>query len=200
MRRAFTVIEVIVTFAIVSILIFFAIYSFRYSVANVKKASYYLPKTTIAYATLDHLLSGIYYYVIEPGKKDFVDFFNGTSSDMTFVTVSPFFSNTPAIGKLSYANNQINYTESRLYSKKNDYANPEISKNANSIILFHSVSSCHISYILQNGTNTETVHNKIPVGIILKFTQNRQKFHFIFSIQSNFKVNKVFLKNEKYTF
>lgn len=200
MRRAFTVIEVIVTFAIVTILIFFAIYSFRYSVANVKKATYYMPKTTIAYTTLDNIISGIYYYVIELHKKEFVDFFNGAPQSMTFITVSSFFQDMPSVGRLVCSDKKITYTESPLYEKHNNYADPLISEVSNTMTLFEAVSSCHIAYILSSGSTVESVKNQIPEGVVIKFKQNDNDYEFVFSIQSNFKHNKVFLKNEKYPF
>jgi len=192
MRQAFTIIEVIVTFVIMSMLIFFAIYSFRYSISNIRHAVYYLPKKTITYSLLDKTFSGIYYHVVEKNPKEFVDFFYGDSTKMIFITSSPFFSKQLSFSSLSYKDKKIIYTEDKLYTKYMNFTEPKMTSQAKEIVLFENISLCTFTYIMDNGDINKSVSEVIPIGIDIN------KYHLIFSIGSDYKNNKVYMYNEKY--
>jgi len=198
MKKGFTVIEVIVTFVILSILIFFAIYSFRYSVSNVRRAIYYLPKKSIAYSILDRAISGIYFYEIEKKRRIFVEYFQGTQDRLKFITVSPPYVDHISLMQIKYQNNKLILKYEILYQKKSNYNNPKFGNNTKEITLFNQISKLSFSYILRDGSTKTNMSDQIPQGIILKFTRQGKRYHYIFIPMSNFNDNKANIYNENY--
>jgi len=201
MRRAFTVIEIIVTFVIVTILISFAIYSFKYSISNLKKAVYYMPNSILAYTTMDRIISGIYYYVVEQKKKYFVDFFDGHPQKVMFVTAAPFWSKQLSVGKFICKDDKLIYEEYLLYGKQSDYQHPEnFPEDVNQVILYRRLSDCNFEYITNHGQTVKALKNEIPGAIRLKWGHNNRQFQYLFSIDSNYFYHKVYQERAKYGF
>jgi len=198
MKKGFTVIEVIVTFVILSILIFFAIYSFRYSIDNVVRASYYLPKTTITFSTLDRVLGGIYYYGIEKKPKEFVEYFDADQTYINFITTAPLYNDRITLAKIEYKDKKLIYSQEPLYHKQTNIEAPKLTKDAKKIIFFDQVSYLEINYILKNGDVVSKVFDEIPKGIVFNLIVKGKKYHFIFAPLSNFLQNKINVYHEKY--
>ena len=198
MRKAFTIIEVIITFIILSILIFFAIYSFRFSIKNIKNAAYYLPQNAIAFSALDRILGGIFYFVIEKKPKEFVFYFKGDDKQIEFITTSPLFTEELTLVKLQFNGSKLLYTGEKLYHKKSDIQKPKLTKKATTSTLIDQVQTLNISYISSQGETLSHMQDQIPKGIVIKFTSKGKNYHLIFAPSSDFLYNKVRVYHEKY--
>lgn len=202
MRKGFTVIEVIVTFVILSILIFFAIYSFRYSIANIQRATYYLPQKAAAFDMLDRTIGGIYYYAVEKNeekeKENFENYFRANATQMVFITVAPPYTEEISIAKLALEKKRLILSYAPLYQNEVDFLKPKLPQTTTKVILFEQVEAFDLSYILPNKEHISQTSGTIPTGVIMHITIRGEKYHMIFSISSNYNGSKAREYHEKY--
>ena len=171
MRKGFTLVEVLVSVLLMTLLMSSAMFSFKFLLNQLDKIDISIPQKAISYEYLNHSISGMYFYPIQDRKKYF---FKNTYDSITFITTTPIFYSHISIAKLVLINKDLIYSESPLYTKKQDYKNPKILNNSFSIVIKKDIKKFNISIEYYKETN-------IPRLIRLIFDNKT----WIFKIQSN---------------
>ena len=136
MKKAFTLIELLVTIFLLSLLISSAMMSFKFFLKRSDIIQEKIPKEAMVFSWLNRSLSGMYPYV----KKNFKYFFYCTNNELKYITTTPLIFNNMAIVKIVYENNNLNYYESPLFYKKQNYISPRILDiNYSKITLFKNI-------------------------------------------------------------
>ena len=98
MKKAFTLVELLVTIILFSLLLVVALYSFRFASLDIKNVNNTNPKEAIYYNKLRDAISSIYPYVDVDSKEEnkykaVHYFFKGEKTECFFITSSGFFFN-----------------------------------------------------------------------------------------------------------
>jgi len=189
MKKAFTLVEVLITIVLLTLLLSTAMFAFKFFIKRLDTMSLSLPKDAMAYEYLNHSIEGLYFYPINI-KKNFKTvnqyFFQTTDNSLTYITTTPIYYKTISVAKIQYDNHKLYYYESELYHKNQDYKNPKILKNSYSQILKKEIENFKINYILYQTKeiveqNIPKKDVNIPKKIELLFDDNR----WIFSVYAN---------------
>jgi prepilin-type N-terminal cleavage/methylation domain-containing protein len=189
MKKAFTLLEVLITIMLMTLLMSSAMFSFKFFLDRLDKTELSLPHDAMSYEYINRVISGLYFYPVEVIKNFKLEdeyFFKTTSTSFSFITSTPIFYDRISVAKVEYKDNKLIYYESKLYSKEQDFKNPKILAKDFSYLLKKDIKNFKIKYSFYKKTN-------IPKNIELTF-DNSEKW--IFMIISNNIKYKSILKNE----
>jgi len=141
MKKSFTLIELLVTMFLISLLIASAMMSFKLFLKRSDIIKEEIPKNAMVFNWIERSISGMYPYVL----KNFKYFFSCSKNKMEYITTTPLIFNNMSVAKIIYENGNINYYESPLFYKTQDYLNPRIlDDNYSKISLFKNVKNFNI--------------------------------------------------------
>jgi prepilin-type N-terminal cleavage/methylation domain-containing protein len=178
MKKAFTLVEVLITIILMTLLMSSAMFSFKFFLGNLDRIDLSLPKNAMSYEYLNHSISGLYFYPVKTIKNfQKLDkyFFDYTNTSFSYITTTPIFYDTISVAKVEYKDNHLYYYESKLYSKNQDFKKPKILENDFEYLLKKDINNFEIKYSFYEKT-------EVPKTIELIY-DNSEKW--IFRVVSN---------------
>jgi len=180
LRKAFTLVEMLVAVVLMTLLIGIAIFSFRMQLLTIAKVKTDSIEPVLKYNQIKSTLESIKYYVVQqydmqhqPMKKLYY-FFQGDKKNMLFITNNPIYSDHVALVKLSCVQNALFYKEEPLYGKMN-YLQPSFTTNGyKTIKIYNNLQKCGFYYINNKQKLVRKLTGKIPAEIYLKLQRNKQ--------------------------
>jgi len=180
LRKAFTLVEMLVAIVLITLLIGVAIFSFRMQLMSISKTKTESIQTVLKYNQIKSALESIKYYVIQEydmlhqpiNKLDY--FFQGDEKSMLFITNNPIYSDHVSLVKLSCVKNKLLYKEEPLYGKMN-YLQPNFTKNGyKTLKIYDDLQKCGFYYVNEKQKLVRKLTAKIPAEIYLKLQKNKQ--------------------------
>jgi len=189
MKKAFTLVEMLVAIILLSLLIGVAVFSFKMQLMSIHKTKETGIVNIIEYVQLRSLLESIKFYVVD--KYDVINrpmknphlFFHGSTNKIVFITTNPIYSNSDALVELKCDNGKLLYKEEALFFKMN-YLQPSFSEAANTKVFYQNLKECSFKFILDK-RETTNMFNKIPKDIELKIEKEDKNIYLYVQIKSD---------------
>ena len=194
MKKAFTLVELLVAVLLLTLLIGTALFSYRQVLLNIKKAQISTFTEILKIHQIRTSIESIQPYVVDeynhfnqPMKKLHI-FFDGNEQGLTYISLNPTFSNTPSLSELKCIDNKLIYKEEPLYSGYLNLNQPKFSKKHKEKIYWQEISDCKFSYIVQE-KRVNIAKNELPSFVELFFSDNDAKLHtLVISIKSDYNI------------
>ena len=190
MRKAFTLVEMLVALVLISLLIGVAVFAFRLQLITIHKAKTEGLNTVIKYTQVRSLIESMKYYVVQEYNmlnlptKQLHYFFQGDSKHIKFITTNPLYSTSDSLVELSCKGDKLVYKEEPLYGKI-DFLQPDFLDSSDSSIMYKNLSECTFFYQDQDNLQKNDLQNKMPKAVGLKMTQNHKQQSMYISVKSN---------------
>jgi len=196
MKKAFTLIEMLIAIILLSLLIGLSIFSLRLQFMTIKKIQLNNMSKIIKFNQLKTTIESMKYYAVQefdilnrPIKYKWYFFFQGDEEKMIFVTQNPIFIEEDALVKLECLENKLIYTEEALYGKI-DFLKPSFLKNSRKYILYDNLKTCNINYFNTKGDIKKKLFNEIP--LIVHINLNQDDFFIRIRNDYNLTIKKIF--------
>jgi len=185
MRKAFTLVELLVAVVLLTLLIGTAMFSYRQVLLNITKAQkstfnevlkVHQIRTSIA--SMQHYVVDDYNQFNQPMKK-LHSFFFGNEHYFKYVSLNPTLSSIPSLSSLECKNNSLVYTEEPLY-KRIDVNRPDFLEDTPSVVYWKDIESCRFEYVVSNKVFNELT-NTLPTAIKIDFIDSNEKEHTLFT-------------------
>jgi len=202
-KKAFTLIEILVAIVLIALLIGVAVFSFRLQLITIYKVKTEGLKEVIKYTQLKDTLASIKYYVVDDydmlnqPMKNLHYFFNGTEKTMIFISENPIFSESDALVKLLCNQDKLIYQEEPLFYRMN-FLQPQLFSDSKKYVIYNNLTKCSFSYIDLHNEEYKTIDNFIPKAILLDLYQNKNDISLYCSIQSDDNRTKARIENAMY--
>lgn len=191
MKKAFTLVEMLVAIVLITLLIGVAIFSFRMQLLTIHKTKTEAINDVLKYNQIKSALESIKYYVVQeydmlhrPIQK-LDDFFRGSEKEALFITNNPIYSEKVSLVQLSCKNNKLIYKEEPLYGYMN-YLQPSFTpKKFHQLDIYKELEQCEFYYLNMQGALVRHIANKIPKEIYLKLKKNRKDISIYSKIQED---------------
>ena len=190
MKKAFTLVEMLVAVVLITLLIGVALFAFRLQIITIAKTKKSAIDTVITYEQVHSSLASIKYYVVdrydllEQPMRQLHFFFKGTSSQINYITTNPILSEETALARLVCRNGELLYYEEPLYQRI-DYLRPAIPKENRPRSLYRHLERCRFSYTTRKGQIVSTLKDDLPVSITTHLHRDHQDISIVAHIQSD---------------
>ena len=190
MKRAFTLVEMLVAVVLLTLLIGVAIFAFRYQAISIAKMKKLGIEKVLHYNQLTSPIESIKYYIVDSydtlgnPMQNLHPYFYGTSKEIDFITTNPIYSKQTSLAKLECKNNQILYSEEKLFNHMN-FLKPSLGKDSRSIILYKDIKLCSFKY-LYRGNSIRELKDNIPTKITIEFQYRKKPISYIVNVMSDY--------------
>lgn len=193
MKKAFTLVELLVAVLLLTLLMGTALFSYRQVLLNITKAQ----KTTFNEILKIHQIrtsiESMQPYVIDeynhfnqPMKKLHI-LFNANEQGLKYVSLNPSFSTIPSLSELRCVEDKLIFKEEPLYQHLN-LNQPVFSQEHKEMIYWEEIYDCKFSYVVRE-KRVEVVNNELPSFVELTFLDNDAKLHTIaISVKSDYNI------------
>lgn len=180
MRKAFTLLEMLIAMILITLLIGVAIFSFRMQLLTIGKTKTTAINDVLKYNQIKSALESIKYYAVreydmlhQPIKKVYY-FFRGDKKHAIFITNNPIFTDKVSLVELSCRNHSLIYKGEPLYGNMN-YLQPSFTpKNYHKLKIYSNLDKCEFYYINNQEVLVRQMANKIPKEIYLRMIKNKK--------------------------
>ncbi len=194
MKKAFTLVELLVAVLLLTLLMGTALFSYRQVLINITKTQQKTFNDILKVHQIRTSIESMQPYVVDeynnfnqPMKKLHI-FFNGDRDGLTYISLNPTFSTIPSLSKLKCIDNKLIYKEEPLYTGSLNLNQPEFSKNYTKKIYWKEINDCRFSYILQEN-RVEMIKNQLPSLVEFSFVDKDEKLHTMdISIKSDYNI------------
>ncbi len=191
MKKAFTLVEMLVAIVLITLLIGVAIFSFRMQLLTIHKTKTEAINGVLKYNQIKSVLESIKYYVVQeydmlhhPIRK-LNYFFQGSEKQARFITNNPIYSDTVSLVQFTCKNNKLIYKEEPLYGYMN-YLQPSFSpKKFHQLNIYNNLEKCEFYYVNDKGALVRQLSNKIPKEIYLKINKNKKDISVYSKVQED---------------
>jgi prepilin-type N-terminal cleavage/methylation domain-containing protein len=153
MKKAFTLIEVLVAVFLLSLLLASLMFAFKLFIKKLNDLVYTLPTRSINYELIYKNISAFYPYFLQSrDKKQLKLFFKNEKNYIEYISNYPLYYNRMVISRLECSNHKLLYSESLLFDKKQNYNNPVVFQNNFKKVLFKYKHICKID-VQKNDNN-----------------------------------------------
>jgi len=192
-KKAFTLVELLVAVLLLTLLMGTALFSYRQVLLNITKAQ----KTTFNEILKIHQIrtsiESMQPYVIDeynhfnqPMKKLHI-LFNANEQGLKYVSLNPSFSTIPSLSELRCVEDKLIFKEEPLYQHLN-LNQPVFSQEHKEMIYWEEIYDCKFSYVIRE-KRVEVVNNELPSFVELTFLDNDAKLHTIaISVKSDYNI------------
>jgi len=191
-KKAFTLVEMLVSIVLITLLIGVAIFSFRMQLLTIYKTKTEAINDVLKYNQIQSAFESIKYYVIQeydmlnqPIKKlDY--FFEADQNHALFITNNPIYTEKVSLVEFSCVDNSLFYKEEPLYNSNMDYLQPAFSKkNYHKLKIYDALDKCEFYYIDQQGKLIRNIAKKIPKEVYLKIDKGKKDISIYVKIQED---------------
>ena len=191
MKKAFTLLEMLVAIVLITLLIGVAIFSFRMQLMTIHKTRTEGIIDVLKYNQIKSALESIKYYVVReydmlhrPIKK-LDDFFYGDEKEALFITTNPIYSKKVSLVQLTCKKNKLIYKEEPLYGYMN-YLQPSFTpKKFRQLDIYNNLEKCEFYYINEQGALVRQISKKIPKEIYIKLQKNKKDISIYSKVQED---------------
>jgi len=177
MKKAFTLVEMLVAVVLLSLLIGVALFSMRLQLITISKVKLHGINQVLKYNQLKTPVESMKYYAVQeydmlnrPIKYKWHYFFKGDSHKMSFITQNPLFSNADSLVELKCVDDRLLYTEEPLYQRI-DFLRPRFLKDSTTYIIYDDIQKCQFSYKTRKGKEIKSLIDDIPSYVMVKLDQ-----------------------------
>ena len=193
MRKAFTLVELLVAVLLLTLLIGTALFSYRQVLLNITKAQTSTFNEVLKVHQIRTSIESMQHYVVDeynqfnqPMKK-LHTFFLGNQHYFKYISLNSTLSTIPSLSSFECKDNSLVYREEALY-KRIDVNRPAFLEETPSIVYWEDIQSCQFEYSLY-GKVVSNLKNKIPTAIKINFIDSNEKEHTFFTnIQSDYNI------------
>ena len=193
MKKAFTLVELLVAVVLLTLLIGTALFSYRQVLVNIAKAERSTFKEVLKVHQIRTSIESMQHYVVDEYNqfnqpmKNLHIFFKGNDHYFQFITLNPTLTNIPSLASFECKNETLVYTEEPLYGRI-DVNRPEFLEESSALIYWDNLSLCKFSYILRNEV-LGNLENRLPLAIQINIIKNNKKIDTIFTtIKSDYNI------------
>ena len=188
MKKAFTLVEMLVAVVLLSLLIGVALFSMRLQLITISKVKLHGINQVLKYNQLKTPVESMKYYAVQeydmlnrPIKYKWHYFFAGDHKKISFISQNPIFVEADALVELQCFDDKLIYKEEPLY-KRIDFLRPEFLKDSKSYILYKDLKKCEILYKRRNGEIKDKFSNELPSAVIFKL----DKKEFFIKVENDY--------------
>lgn len=198
MKKAFTLIEVLVAIVLLSLLIAAAVFAFRLELLTIKKIRQNGLQETLTYHQLHTAIESMKYYVVQDydavGRpmKSLHYYFHGLPQSVQFITTSPIMGSQDTLIRLKCEGDKLLYLQEPLFGRI-DYLRPRLQSDSRKKILMKNLKKCGFSYVDENGRVTTTLKRVMPRKVMLffKYKGEDRKYQFYVKSDDNYTISRV---------
>jgi len=194
MRKAFTLVELLVAVVLLTLLIGTALFSYRQVLLNITKAEKSTFNEVLKVHQIRTSIESMQYYVVDnynqfnQPMKQLHHFFNGNDYSFSYISLNPNFSTIPSLSQFKCKENQLIYTEEPLYGRL-DLNRPEFLEERQSVVYWDDLLSCKFSFFLFQ-KRLERLDDEIPFAIQIDLMDANEKEETIFiTIKSDYNLS-----------
>lgn len=185
MKKAFTLVELLMAVLLLTLLIGTALFSYRQILINIKKTNTASISEVLKIHQLRTSVESMQYYVVDDYNvfgtpmKNLHYFFYGTPSMMSYITLNPIFSKKTSVVKVECTPEKtLKYIEEPLYGRI-DFKNPKIIDDSQEHILWKKIKGCQFKYFTIEGS-VDSLKGDIPASIKISFINKSEKLNTFF--------------------
>lgn len=194
MRKAFTLVELLVAVVLLTLLIGTALFSYRQVLLNITKAEKSTFNEVLKIHQIRTSIESMQYYVVDnynqfnQPMKQLHHFFNGNDYSFSYISLNPNFSTIPSLSQFECKENQLIYTEEPLYGRVN-LNRPEFLEERQSVVYWDDLLSCKFSFFLLQ-KRLERLDNELPSAIQIDLMgSNEKEQHIFITIKSDYNIS-----------
>lgn len=200
MKKAFTLVEMLVAVVLLTLLIGVALFSFRLQLMTVRKIKLDSMQRVLAYTQMKRSIESMKYYLVQEydtvGRP--IDYawdylFDGTQKKLLFVTENPIFTQGDALVALECKEKKLLYTEEPLYGNI-DFLRPSFTDDSIEKTLYDNLEVCRFSYVTMQGRKVEVLKGVLPSTVFVTLSNKR----FVMRVKSDDNLTKTRLMDRLY--
>jgi len=185
MRKAFTLVELLVAVVLLTLLMGTALFSYRQVLLNITKSQKSTFNEVLKVHQIRTSIESMQDYVVDDYNqfnqpmKQLHSFFLGKEYYFQYISLNPTLSNIPSLSSFECKDNSLVYREEPLY-KRIDVNRPIFLQDSPIVVYWKDIESCKFEYFFHKKHLAE-LKNKIPTAIKIDFVDNNEKEHTIFT-------------------
>jgi len=192
-KKAFTLVELLVAVLLLTLLIGTALFSYKQILLNITKAQKSTFHEVLKVHQIRTSIESMQDYVVDdynqfnqPMKKPHT-FFLGKEHVFQYISLNPTFSKVPTLSSFECKDDALLYKEASLYAQM-DLNRPSFSEEHHVEVYWADITSCQFEYVVKN-KSLDNLQNKLPEALQISFVDSNAKEHTIFtSIKSDFNI------------
>ena len=191
MRRAFTLVEMLVAVVLLSLLIGVAVFSFRLQLIAVHKARTEGLRSAITASQIHEILESMKHYAVQrydtldqPIPRSWHEFFQGGADRMRFVTTHPILSRGDALVELACEGNTLRYTEAPLFGSM-DFLRPDFLEQTRHRTLLRDLKTCRFRYVDRRGGVHDAFDDRIPRAVWVSVERENTPREYFVTVKSD---------------
>lgn len=188
MKKAFSLIEMIVAVLLISILLGIATFAFKYQLIAIHKTQKIGINDVINYNQLRASLESAKFYVVDDydmlGKpmRNLHFYFTGTENKINYITENPVFSKNIALARLRCEGTNLIYDEQKLYGSM-DFLNPSFTNNRKEMIFYSNLDHC--GFLYKEKKWKKNIQRHVPKAVVLNLSSNAVTNNIYISIKND---------------
>jgi len=206
LKKAFTIVEMLVAVVLLTLLIGVALFSFRMQLITIHKTKLSSINRAISYTQLRSVIASMKYYAVQ--EYDIVQrvipyswhyFFDADAKKMKFITINPLFNDTDALVQLTCKDDKLIYEEEPLYGNM-DFLQPDFSEKKKVFILMKDLQKCSFSYKTRDAKQLNSLKKDLPHLVEINLQQNNKKYTFYTKVQTDANTTKFSIEASLYDY
>lgn len=193
MRKAFTLVELLVAVVLLTLLIGTALFSYRQVLLNIAKAQTSTFNEVLKVHQIRTSIESMQHYVVDeynqfnqPMKK-LHTFFLGNQHYFKYISLNPTLSTIPSLSSFECKDNSLIYREEPLY-KRIDVNRPKFLDDTPFVVYWEDIELCKFEYKFNKKT-LNSLNDSLPTAIKIDFIDSNEKEHTFFTnIESDYNI------------
>jgi prepilin-type N-terminal cleavage/methylation domain-containing protein len=196
MKKAFTLVELLVAVLLLTLLIGTALFSYRYILLNVKRTQTTSIDKVLSFNQIKSSIESMQYYVVDDydyfgnPMKQLHAFFYGDEKGLEFISLNPVFSTETSIVKIRCFNGNLLYEEEPFY-QGGDLSKPKMSEFTIKKEYATKINNCSFQYMTVGHSLTSRIERELPLIVILSYIDRQEKRVTLYNrVKSDFNISK----------
>jgi len=196
MKKAFTLVELLVAVLLLTLLIGTALFSYRYILLNVKRTQTTSIDRVISFNQIKSSIESMQYYVVDDydyfgnPMKQLHAFFYGDEKGLEFISLNPIFAKDTSIIKIGCEDGKLIYKEEPFYNG-GDLKKPQMSTFYIKKVYVKNITNCLFQYMSVNYKLVNKIERELPSSIIISYLDDQNKAVTLYNnVKSDFNISK----------
>ena len=196
MKKAFTLVELLVAVLLLTLLIGTALFSYRYILLNVRKTQTTSIDRVISFNQIKSSIESMQYYVVDDydyfgnPMKQLHAFFYGDEKGLEFISLNPIFSRETSIVKIGCEDGKFIYKEEAFY-KGGDLTKPHLSASYIKKVYAKNITNCLFRYMSINHKLINKIERELPSSVIISYVDEKNRDVTLYNnVKSDFNISK----------